>query len=692
MEASREIFWNIGIGPYVLYPLAAITILLIIYVIYRRYRLWRIGKPDNRLDNLVERVKSFIVIAIVDGFLHRRFFRVGVESGLERFLPKEPLPGLMHFLIFAGCLLLLLTAFLDFISHYFVHFLHGNTYLGISLAVEIGGVFILVGLILATSRRYILKPDRLDRTASDAITLVLVFLVVISGFILEGFRMSIAPPVGMAEPEIIRHPEWSKWSFLGYAFGSGVKGLSEGARTNWYITMWWFHVLLTIGVVVYVALSFSNLSHILVAPINVFLRSLRPKGALVPIELEKAETFGVSRIEDFTWKQLLDLDACTRCGRCQDNCPAYLSGKPLSPKRLTQNLKTYLVERQAPLFSRGRGGNPRELALIGEVITEDELWFCTTCRACQEACPVFVEHVDKIVDMRRHLVLEEAKLPETAEGILKCIETRGHSCRGTTATRTDWTKGLEVKVLAESSHVDVLYWVGCAASLEDRNMKVAIALAKLLTSAGVNFGILGVEESCCGEPPRRMGNEYLFQIQTQRNIETLKNYGVKRIVTTCPHCFNTLKNEYPQFGGEFDVIHHTQFIAQLLREGRLKPAKGINQVITYQDSCYLGRYNDIYEAPRQILRSIPGARIAEMNRHWSNSFCCGGGGGRFWMEERVGKRMNEMRTDHIIETGASVVATACPYCLQMFEDGIKTRGKEETLEAMDIAELIAMSI
>ncbi len=568
--------------------------------------------------------------------------------------------------------------------------MHGATYLGISLAVELGGVFILIGLILAAIRRYILKPDRLDRTAGDAIALTLVFVVVLSGFILEGFRLATATPEGIAEPVIFSHPEWAKWSFFGYALASGFKGFSEGIRIAWYTGMWWFHIALILGTVVYVTYSFSNLAHILIAPINVFLRSLRPKGALVPMELEEAETFGVNKIEDFTWKQLLDLDACTRCGRCQDNCPAYLSGKPLSPKQLIQNLKTRLIQKQTPLFGKRKdGSDPEGSALIGEVVTEDELWFCTTCRACQEACPVFVEHIDKIIDMRRHLVLEQAKLPDTAEGILRCIETRGHSCRGTTATRTDWTAGLGVKVLAEDSNVDVLYWVGCAAALEDRNMKVAIALARLLTAAGVNFGILGVEETCCGEPARRMGNEYLFQIQAQRNIEILKNYQVKRIVTACPHCFNTIKSEYPQFGGDFEVIHHTEFIAQLLKEGRLKLSGGINQTITYHDSCYLGRYNDIYEPPRKILRSIPQANMVEMKRNRAKSFCCGGGGGRFWMEERVGKRMNEMRTEEVMETAAEVVATACPYCLQMFEDGIKSKGKEESLKAMDVAELVA---
>jgi Fe-S oxidoreductase len=420
---------------------------------------------------------------------------------------------------------------------------------------------------------------------------------------------------------------------------------------------------------------------------------------LTPIKIEEAETFGVSKIEDFTWKQLLDLDACTDCGRCQDRCPAYLTGKPLSPRKVIQDLKTQLLDRSSALLAAkaaAKTATPTDgggiKALIGEVILEDELWACTTCRACQEICPVFIEHIDKIVDMRRSLVLEQAKLPETGEAALRCIETRGHSCRGTTLTRTDWTIGLDIKLLSEDSNVDLIYYVGCAAALEDRSMKVAVAVGKVLKAAGLNFAILGPEETCCGEPARRLGNEYLFQMQAMKNIEIFKKYNVKRIVTTCPHCFNTFKNEYPQFGGEFEVVHHTQFIAELLKQGKIKPASMSGGKLTYHDSCYLGRHNDIYEAPRQVLTSISPSRLLEMKRIRRNGFCCGAGGGRYWMEERIGKRISEERIEQVIETKADVVATACPYCLQMFEDAIKAKAVEESLKALDIAELLAAQL
>ena len=338
----------------------------------------------------------------------------------------------------------------------------------------------------------------------------------------------------------------------------------------------------------------------------------------------------------------------------------------------------------------GNGSNPGEngVSMIGDVITAEVIWDCTTCRACQEVCPVFIEHIDKIIDMRRNLVLEQAEMPETAEMALRCIEERGHTCKGTTACRTDWCGDVEgAKLLSEDQDVEILYFVGCSAALEDRNMKVSAAFGRILQAAGVKFGVLGEEESCCGEPARRMGNEYLFQLQAMKNIETFKRYGVKRIVVTCPHGYNTLKNEYPQFGGEFEVIHHTEFIADLLRQGKLSLAKDNGGLVTYHDSCYLGRYNNIYEPPRKVLSSIAGVKLVEMEQNRRNGFCCGGGGGRMWLEE-PGTKICTMRVEQAIKTKAQVIATACPFCLQMLEEGMKTTTIETPPKVMDIAELV----
>ncbi len=681
MVPQREIFWNILYGDLILYPLAVIVVGIFIYAIYRRYKLWRLGTPDNRFAHLDRRLWAFIVTGVVDGVLHRRFFGVGDNLGhrsfsIKDFLPKELYPGVMHFLIFVGCIVLLLGAFVDFISHYLFHFMHGGFYLGYSVVVDAFGILVLVGATLAIVRRYVQKPDRLDSTNEDLIALILIGVVVFTGFIVEGFRI--------AATELKTTPSWALWSPGGFILARAFSGLGEQTLLLWHRITWWAHMVIALGAITYVSLYWNKLWHIIVSPLNVFFRSLEPRGALVPIDLETAESFGAAKIEDFTWKQLMDLDACTRCGRCQDICPAYSSGKPLSPKKITQDLRGSLLER-----TRNPGNSNR--ALIGDVVTKDEIWACTTCRACQEVCPVYVEHIGKIIDLRRNLVLEQASIPETAERALRSIENRGHPWRGTTLTRTGWAQGLDIKTLAEDSDIDILYWVGCTEALVDRSMKTAQAMGRLLKQAGVKFGILGDEESCCGDPARRLGNEYLFQIQAEKNIELLKRYNVKKIVTACPHCYNTLKNEYPQFGGEFEVLHHTELIASLLREGRLKIIKGSRGVITYHDSCYLGRYNDIYEPPRQILNNMPDIEVVEMERNRERSFCCGAGGGNMWMEEHIGRRISEMRIEQVMETGAQVVATACPFCLQMLDDAIRAKAAEESLKVMDVAELLAGS-
>lgn len=667
--AHREIFFEIQYG-WIIYILAVLSVAFLIYSFYRRSRLWKLGLPDSTFTELGKKTKAFIYAATVDGIIHRKI------------IFKDLYPGIIHALIFYGALLLLLGTAMDVISHYIVEFLHGNTYLAISFLADLGGVMLIIGVIMVAIRRYIQKPDRLDNIPADGIALVLIFIFVLSGFILEGLRIVVTDAPSA----------WAQWSFLGFGFAKAFEGGSH--LVGWYQSLWWFHSLLIIGTIVYIALDFPKLTHMVVAPVNAFFGSTMPKGALRPIELEEAETFGAANIQDFTFKDLLDLDSCTRCGRCQDNCPAYLSGKPLSPKKIVQDLKTLLTERQGSLFSAVAVKAPPDNGhqMIGEVITEDEIWACTTCRACQEQCPVFIEPINKIIEMRRNLVLEQTQFPETAMGALRSMEQRGHPWRGTMAARTDWAEGMDIKLLSDDSNVDVLFWVGCTAALEERNMKVAKAVAKVLQAAGVNFGILGTEESCCGEPARRIGNEYLFQMLAQQNIEILKGYGVTKIVTACPHGYNTIKNEYPQFGGHFEVLHHTEFIADLLKQGKLTLARSLDKKTTYHDSCYLGRYNDIYEAPREILQRVTGTAPVEMEHRKSKAFCCGGGGGRMWMEEQIGKRMNQMRAEEAIKVNAEVLASACPFCIQMFEDGIKALEAEASLKTMDLAEIIAEAI
>jgi len=399
----------------------------------------------------------------------------------------------------------------------------------------------------------------------------------------------------------------------------------------------------------------------------------------------------VGKLSEFTWKQLFDTDACTRCGRCQDNCPAYLSEKPLSPKKVIQDLKSHLVV-QGKSLSQNKDAEDQTPPIPGNVITEDELWACTTCGACQEVCPVFIEVVDKVVDLRRYLVLMESKFAPEVKLFFKNMETNYNPWTIGFATRGDWAKDLKVKILAEDSNVDFLFWVGCAGSFDERNKKVSRTLVNLLEKASINFGILGTEEMCCGETLRRMGNEYLAQILMQQNIELFNKYGVKKIITYCPHCFNTFKNEYPQFGGVYEVFHHTEFLWDLIEKGKLKLTTSVEMSVVYHDSCYLGRYNNIYDAPRKLLESVEDTRLYEMERKKDRSFCCGAGGGRMWMEETLGKRINQMRVVQAVETNASVLATACPYCLTMLEDGIKEKEMEQMISALDVAELVEKAL
>ena len=698
MDASREIFWNIPFFVQIsLYTAALVAVLLIGYAVSKRYKMWMLGKPDKRFDNPVKQIGEFIKITILDAVFHRRFFR-------------DPYPGIMHFLIFIGCALLFIGAGLDFLNHYVFQpfnaaFIHGPVYIYLGGLWNIGGVMVLVGLVLAFVRRYIQRPKRLNTIFDDGVALALILIVVVTGFFLQGFRMIAAVPdnLGLTQPEYYIHPEWGQARFVGFWIAGMFANLPDATRLLWYQVLWYFHVIITVGSVLYIILSWEKLTHILISPVNVLFKTSRPKGALSLVDLENAETYGVGRIQDFTWKQLFDLDACTNCGRCQDRCPAYLTDKPLSPRKIVQDLKTYWLE-QAPALmaakkaalASGPGAATNvaveEKAMVGQVILEDEIWSCTTCRACQDVCPVFVEHIDKIIDMRRHLVLDLAQIPETGESVLKCMEARGHSCKGTTLTRTDWTTGLDIKQLSEDPNVEYVFFAGCAASLEERSTKIAIATVKILKEAGVNFGILGTQEMCCGEPARRLGNEYLFQTLAAQSVEQFKGYNIKKIITICPHCFNTIKNEFPQFGGNFEVIHHSTFISNLINEGKIKPAVMKENRITYHDSCYLGTHNDIYDPQRNVLRSINKLPLLEMERSRNSGFCCGGGGGRFWMEERLGTRISEARIQQVLDIGADTVATACPYCVQMFTDAIKAKGAEETLVAKDIAELVVESM
>ena len=689
---GREVFWNAEHFEGILFILAAVALAICAYGFYRRWQMWKaIGKPEIRLDNIQGRLKRLLV----DGFFQIRTFR-------------EIYPGIMHGLIFFGFFVLIFGAFFDAMEFHVaeplgVAFLTGKVYLVFSLLMEIFGLAVLLGIAMALFRRYVTKPEGLgykgkpDNTPDDVIVLLLIGAIIITGFFIEALRIHVT------------RPSWEIWSFGGWTLAGAFCGLNPETAKLLHKITWWTHTFLSLGFIAYI--PYSRLLHIITTPANLFFSSLKPVGYLEPIrDFETAESFGVGKLEELSWKQIFDTDACTRCGRCQDGCPAYLSGKPLSPKKFIQDLKTYWLSKAtaavaaqkaaadkkaesgdaAPEAAAGPAGEDK--VLPGEVIDLHELWACTNCMYCMEHCPALIEHVPKIIGMRQYKVLTEADFAPELQLTYRNMENNSNPWGIGAHQRGDWAKELGIKTLAEDQGVEYLFYVGCSGSFDERGKKVTVALARILQTAGVSFGILGNEEGCCGDSAMRGGNEYLYQAMAQANIETMNGYGVKKIITICPHGYNALKKDYPHFGGNFEVYHHTEIIADLLKQGKISLKKPVAGRFTYHDSCFLGRYNGVYDAPRTILQAVPGMEFVEMERNREKAFCCGAGGGRMWMEEDQGERINDMRTDQAIAVQAGTVAVACPFCLTMVSDGIKDRQKEESMAALDIAEIVWKSM
>jgi len=678
---GREVFWN---APFpsepILFVFAAVAIAIFAYGLYRRWQMWKaIGLPEDRLDNTAERIKSLLANALLQ---------------IKTF--KEGYPGIMHALIFFGFFVLIFGAAFDaahFHTPFLVPFFNGGFYLWFSFVMELFGLAVLTGVFLALWRRYIQKPDRLgyngkpDNIAEDAIVLILIGGIIVTGFIVEAFRLHVNVNVDGYT--------WGAWSFVGFALSKTLTGVSYETVTMLHKWTWWIHAFLGLGFIAYI--PYSRLMHIITAPVNQYMRSLEPTGTLQPIaDFENAESFGVGQLEELTWKQIFDSEACLKCGRCQDGCPAYLTGKPLSPKKLHQDIKDYWLERVPVVMAAKKaakeGEEPEipapEKTLVGEVIDLHELWACTNCMYCMEVCPVFNEHVPKIVSMRQYKVLMEADFSPELQLTYRNMENNSNPWGIGAHLRGDWAKELGVPTLAENPDVEYLYYVGCAGSFDDRGKKVTVAFAKILKEAGVSFGILGNEEGCCGDSAMRGGNEYLYQTLAQMNIEAMNGYGVKKIICTCPHGYNALKKDYPHFGGNYEVYHHTEILADLIAKGKIRMKESVSGTFTYHDSCFLGRYNKIYEEPRKVLGAVPGMKLVEMSRNHEKSFCCGAGGARMWMEEDIGERINDVRTDQAIEAKADTIAVGCPFCLTMMADGIKDREKEESMDSLDIAEIV----
>ena len=653
----RDTFWNVPAWAQIaLYAAALVAIVVFAYGLWQRVRLWRAGRPENRFDRVPERVKLVAKHAL----------------GQVRTL-SQAYPGVMHAIMFWGFLALFMGTVLATIDYditlplFGVKILRGSFYLFYETVLDLFGLFFVIGLGMAVWRRFVVRPHRVDPTTRFARVLALLFVINLTGFIMEACRIAAVKPW------------WGPWSPVGWALGQAMlaAGMSEGALRATHLGTWLFHAAISIAFIAII--PYSYFMHLISTPLNIFFAKLAPRGAIAKIEnIEEAETLGISKLEEFSWKRRLDFDACVECGRCQAACPAHMAGTALSPKQIIVKLKRHL---------HGELPGP----IHGTLIQADELWACTTCMACVQECPAFIDIVDTIIDLRRYLTLSEGALPSTAPQSLQNIQRAGNPWGLPAGERLAWAEGLDVPVLEPGVEVEYLYWVGCSASYDKRNQSIARSVVKILKAAGVSFGVMPGER-CHAEVGRRLGEEYLYQTVQQENIEAVGQYKFKKVITHCPHCFNTIKNEFPQFGGVYDVVHHSVVIDGLLASGRITPKRSIDATVTFHDSCYLGRYNGIMEAPRRAARALPGLRLVEMPRNRERGLCCGGGGGHMWMEVPSKKRVNVIRVEEVLTVKPDVVGTACPFCLAMVDLGRKVAGAEDRLQVKDISELVAESL
>jgi Fe-S oxidoreductase/nitrate reductase gamma subunit len=674
---QREVFTNVPSPVVVAFYASIATMLLVVaWLASLRVRNYERGGPDDRRTNRNNAERRL------------RDFRSGVWM---QTLLRDPAAGLMHSCLYFGFIFLFIATVISEADHQMpdrFKFLHGDVYCAYSFGADLAGVIFLIGVSWAVVRRYVQRPYRIriKTKPEDALILGSLLLIGVTGFLVEGVRIAFE-----------HQPTFEKWSFVGYPISNVVDSWSIDTLTTTHKWLWVVHVVAFLGFLVMIPTT--KLRHMFTSPMNMYLRDRpRPKGAMKPMpnlmETE-LESFGAVKIEDFTWKQLFDTDACTICGRCTSVCPAHNTGKPLDPREIVLKVGEVMAATGDPQVSPPVGVDPEikiEADSVFERITTEELWACTTCKACDEICPVNIEILDKILDMRRYLTLMESDFPNELGNTFRSMENAGNAYGLNQGERGDWASSLEgVDIIEPGGAFDheYLYFVGCAGSFDDRNKKTSRSLAKLLQRAGIDFAILGPSEMCNGDQARRAGNEYIFQMLAMQNIETFNGMGVKKIITQCPHCFNVLKNDYPQLDGNYEVIHHSQLLDQLVRDGRLSlDGASLAERVTYHDSCYLGRHNDVYLAPRRVVGSLAGIDLVEMPRNGTRGMCCGAGGSRMWMEENIGKKVNTERSQEAIATGASRIAVACPFCYVMFDDGVKGEGKDEEVRVQDIAEIL----
>ena len=647
-----------------------------VYPVYLRLQILRRGKPEFRTGDLWQRLGD----TLTKVFLQRCTLK-----------DERVFTGLMHVLIFYGALTFDTMTVNHTLEGYFDKFyLFGNAGFGLffSLLVDTFALLVLVGVAFFIVRRFLIRPKAYRTTLFDSgVIYALLITVTLSYLYFEAFA-------------IASHPESVRLSFLGKTLAAGLSELPAGTLAAHLKISWWLHILIVFGFIVYV--PHSKYFHMFTGPVNVFLRSPGSSREIRPLDIEKAEVFGVEKAADLSWKDYLDAFACMECGRCQDACPAFASGKPLSPKMIIFNLEKHLLEQRRKLVGNKRDDLP---PLLPDVHTEGEIWTCTTCGACQHVCPVEIEHIRKIVGVRQSEVLMQSRFPQELGTFFRNMETNSNPWGIGFAKRADWAAGLDVPLMAECGSAEYLLWVGCAGSFDEEGAQIAKAMVKIIKKAGLDFAILGTEEKCCGDSARRLGQEYLFQSLAAENAGLFLQYQVKKILTFCPHGYNTFKNEYPKLLGlvpgipekdqarlaEIEVIPHVVFLLQLIKAGQLRlRANGLSR-LTYHDSCYLGRHNGLITEPREIIGSLGPKDFAELKNNRQHSFCCGAGGGLMWTEEKLGQRINHLRTEEVLASGAEVASTSCPFCLNMLKDGLKDKQRAD-IKVKDLAQLVADSL
>jgi len=693
-QVTRQILWNVPV-PFIviMYGLFVALVAAFVYAGLRWYRIVSLGGAADRLDQLPRRV----FLALRDAFGQGAVIR---ESW-----------GWMHYsfyvafvgLVIGSTIVAINSDVRDLFALFGVdiYYYYGAFYLVFKAAMDTFFLLLIAGVLMEAARRGVRKPPLLNKPPKEKVAdnlenrlgywfpITMMLLAAVTGLMLEGARINAT------------HPQFTEWAYVGRTVGA-IEG-ALGAGATYHRWLWFTHLMFVYALLF--CFPFTKLRHLIFGPVNLFFRDLGPRGRVGPIkDFENAETFGVSQVEQYTWKQLLDMASCLECGRCTINCPTVQTGKTLNPKFLVIEQREHLLQKAPALLaaksSATNGGDGAGAPawegpdMITEVASEAAVWGCTSCGWCEEGCPVGIEHIQRIFDMRRHLVLMESKFPQEATSAFKGIENQGNPWGLAAEKRIEWAKGLDIPEMSEledPSDIDVLYWVGCAGSFDERNQKVSRAFASLMKQAGVKFAILGREETCTGDPARRLGNEYLYATVAQQNVETLNRYKPRRIVTQCPHCFHNLKNEYPDFGGSYQVMHEGEFIDELIRAGRLMPRHAIPERMTYHDPCYMARHNRKWDGARAVLSAIPDAEVTDVDQSKNRTFCCGAGGGCMWKEEHEGTRINEKRFDQLSEAKPKCLAVGCPFCMTMLEDAVKGRSMEDAIRVRDLAEIVAES-